>query len=276
MKTLPVLRVVNPIILFIIIIFFVRPAYVIAGAALTDFSRNGSTVSLSVVAWSELAGVPNPCYGYSSCYVGPDVRYSAYGIGGLYGSCMEANACVRAEDLPTLADIAERYKKKHPLPYSVTFTIDHLEDKSSCIGMVYIDKPSFAGHAKLLPGSTCVVIPPNKTRCEVNIPPYIQHGTLSTKEINGNTVSVIGSVICNYSGTAMISISADADNVIYLNDSKMVSEVKINGENPASGITLDVSTNNSAPLSITSTLRSNGVIVAGKYTGSALFYVNYI
>jgi len=276
MKTLSILRAVNPIILFIII-FFVRPAYVIAGAALSDFSRNDNTVSLSVVAWSEAAGMANPCYGHSSCYVGPDVRYSKYGIGGLYGSCEEANACVRAEDLPTLADIAERYKREHPLPFSTTFTVDHLEDTSSCVGMVYIDRPSFGGHAILLPGSTCVVIPPNGSRCEINIPPYIQHGTLSTARINGNTASATGSITCNFSGTAAVSISADeASNVIYLNGSKMVSEVQINGTNPDGSVILNVSANNPTPLNITSTLKSNGVVVAGKYTGTALFYVNYI
>ncbi|WP_208951748.1 hypothetical protein [Rahnella sp. ChDrAdgB13] len=257
------------------VIFFTGTTHVIAGAALTDFSRNGSRVSLSVVAWSEAAGVANPCYGYSSCYIGPEVSYTTFGIGGLSGSC-DSGACIRAEDLPTLADVAERYKKKHPLPYTAVFNIDHLQDTSSCVGMTFIGTPSYGGHAVLLPGSTCTVIPPDNSRCSIDIPPYIEHGTLPVSAINGNTASVTGSAVCNFDGEAVITTSADGGtNSIYLNGVNLTSQIEVNGHNATEGIVFNVLANQPSTLTFTSTLRANGLISSGEYSGTAIVYVNY-
>lgn len=272
-------RILSPVMSSItmpLILFFASTTYVNAGAALSNFSRNYNRVSLSVIAWSEAKGVANPCFGWSSCYVGPDVRYSRFGIGGLYGSCIESGACVRAEDLPTLADVAKRYKQKHPLPFNVSFNIDHLEDTASCIGMAYINYPSLSAIGKLVPGSACVVIPPDHKYCEINIPAYIEHGTLSASVINGNTASVAGSFTCNYKGRAKIFTVADGGtNHVRLNVSNLISEVKINEHDATQGVVLKVSANQLTPLNVTSTLKSSGSIPPGNYSGSVIVYINY-
>lgn len=251
------------------------PSRALAGAALTDFERVGRGVSLSVVAWSEAPETPNPCYGYATCYVGPDVRYSQYGIGGLQGSC-ESGACSRVEDLRTLAEVAERYKNEHPLPYRATFNIDHLEDTSSCIGMSYIDRPSLAGHAILIPGSTCSIIPPDNNRCEIDMPPYIEHGTLPPNAVNGSTASVGGTAVCNYDNDVIINTSADAGkNVVYLNGASLSSRITVNNQDATDGIVLKVKANQQFPVTIKSTLMAHEIISPGAYSGSFILYINY-
>lgn len=248
-----------------------------AGAVITNFHRDGNKVTATVAAWSEPGKVPNPCYGWISCYVGPDVTYTKWGTGSLAGSCY-AGGCIEASSLLTTADIARKYRQEHPLPFTYTFQIDHTEDSAACAGMVYVSAPKNEPwlHGQILPGTICAVIPPNNYQCSLNIPPYINHGTLSSDEINGNSASVTGEVRCNYGGLLIISTLSDSgDNIVHLKENTLISTVTVNGKNATGGLVLEAKKDQPVNVNISSTLSLYGHIDSGSYSGSLIVYVNY-
>ncbi|WP_297203666.1 hypothetical protein [uncultured Pluralibacter sp.] len=249
----------------------------VAVAVITNFNRQGSSVTATVAAWSEPEGIPNPCYGWQTCMVGPDVSYSRHGIGSLVGSCL-AGGCIEARNLKTTADVARQYTYMRQLPFTYTFSIDHPEDDAACAGMVYIDRPVIqAGvHGELFPGATCTAIPPDNFRCTLDIPPYIDHGTLSAREVNGSSASVNGKVSCNYDGQFSIStISDSGDNIVHLKDNSVISAVTINGQNATNGLVIKTMRSRPTNIKVNSVLTSDGTVTSGNYKGNIVIYVNY-
>ena len=272
-------KLVSPGLLFIFVLLcsFIGIKNAAAGAIITNFDRQGTKVTATVATWTEPKGIPNPCYGWSSCSVGPEVDYATYGIGTLVGSC-EAGGCIRAEDLRTTADVARRYMETKHLPFTYTFVIGHPNDSAACAGIAYIREPMYRPyvHGDLFPGSICRAIPPDNFRCTLDIPPYIDHGTLSAREVNGNSASVNGKVSCNYDGQLTLSTLSDSgDNVVHLKDNAVISTVTVNNKNATNGLVLKIRENNPINFKVTSTLSSDGTVTSGSYKGNLLVYVNY-
>lgn len=262
---------------FIFLCSMISSCNATAGAIVTNFHRNDGTVTATVAAWTEPEGIPNPCYGWSSCYVGLDVDYAGYGIGGLYGSC-QAHGCLNIEGLKTTADVARGYKKIHPLPFTYTFHVTNSDDSTTCAGMVFIDKPSRYDdeQAELFPGSVCTPIPPDNYQCSLTIPPYIDHGVLGAESLNGNSVSVIGEIKCNYDGQMTIStISDSGDNIVHLKGDSVISTITVNEKNAKDGLILKTMKNRAVDVRVKSTLTSDGTVTSGSYKGNILIYVNY-
>ena len=262
---------------FILLCSMISSCNATAGAIITNFHRSDSTVTATVAAWTEPEGIPNPCYGWSSCYVGPDVDYAGHGIGGLYGSC-NAGGCLAIENLKTTADVARGYKKQHLLPFTYTFHIIDFYNSTTCAGMVFIKEPSLDSHAHAepFPGSACTTVPPDNYQCSLTIPPYIDHGVLGAESLNGNSMTVIGKIKCNYSGQMTIStISDSGDNIVHLKGDSLISTITVNEKNAKDGLILKTMKNQTVDVRIKSTLTSDGTVTSGSYKGNVLMYVNY-
>lgn len=249
----------------------------IAGAIITNFHRDGNTVTATVAAWTEPEGIPNPCYRWRYCFVGPDVDYSSWGVGSLVGSC-NADGCSDIAHEKTTADVAREYISEHPLPFTYTFLIDHTDDTASCAGMVFIAFPKIGDgiHGEIFPGSVCTPVPPDNYQCNLDIPPYIDHGVLGAGSVNGSSVTVIGKVKCNYDGQVMLSTVSDSgDNIVHLKDNSVISTVTVNGKNAKDGLILETKKNQMLDVRVNSTLTSDGTVTSGSYKGNLLVYVNY-
>lgn len=239
----------------------------------------GVRVEQRIIAWSEDDNTLNPCYGLPECWVGPDVLYPRR-TPGLYGSCIEAGNCLQIGGYRTRKEVAEAYNQKFPLPHNFTFTI--ASSDATCVGLFYIrTRPtmSTAGQGIKWPGSTCGKLPPINQHCSINLPPTIDHGSLSNNNLNGSKKSITGSINCTQAGALKLySHSSTGEKNIYLNSEKtLYSMTFINGQDGWGGAYINTSGNNlSSPFTFTSELETSGNVKPGNYSGSAVVLLSFL
>ena len=117
-----------------------------------------------------------------------------------------------------------------------------------------------------------IVLPP--VRCTIGGNNMIDHKTLSDNALDGAQASTQLDIKC--AGDASVVVTATRTNswgVMLRNNDSLYSEVKINGEDATAGINMAITSNLSAPLTITSTLKTRGVVAPGPFSGSTVVTV---
>ncbi|CAI2043032.1 Uncharacterised protein [Serratia ficaria] len=248
-----------------------------AGAYMLPVSFVGLTVVQSLVAWDERTSDLNPCYGWSSCFIGPDVLYSN-GFPGLYGSCVDAKNCLRIENLRTAKEVEIAWKQSFGIPWtSKPYTVSGTD--ASCVGLFYAQTPSRnGGNAILWPHSVCGKLPPQNQSCDVNLPTVIDFGTISQNDISRVEKTIHGSVGCTQSGTVKIySQSTFGEGKIYFNNSKnFYSTLFLDGNSAWEGVDYNITGGVRKNISLNAKLTANEIVRAGEFSGNAIIYIAYL
>ncbi|MDC9596064.1 MrpH family fimbial adhesin [Xenorhabdus anantnagensis] len=264
--------------------FLVSATYVYAGAYVMPvdmaIEAGRTTTTMEIIAWTEEEGIPNPCYGRSKCYVGPDVQYRNGQKPGMYGSCKEAGACLQdAQKYRTTAEVMNAYKKRIGIPIRVKFTI--ISADADCVGLFYSPRldPGY-GYGEKFPNSTCNKVPPPNQSCQITLPSEITYGELTAPEVNNATRSINGHFNCAiYSNKIMLHARSINDEPrVYLDSNKqMYSTLQINGRNAADGVNVTAQGKNiPTNFTLTSILHTITPPKAGKYEGTAIVFLTYL
>lgn len=264
---------------YLTLVFFAAfISHVHAGAYVLPVSYVGTTVVQRVVAWDETDNIRNPCYGWSSCYLGPDVQYPNIGPG-LYGTCIESNNCIRIENYATTRQVADAWKKAKGVPW--TSNEYHVSNtQGTCVGMFYIRTPTVqdSNLSALFPNSVCGKLPPVNVSCNITLPATIDFGTITNENNQRLTKSITGNLVCSGGSTPVrvYAQSTTGEKDLYLNsDNTLVTTMLLNNSDAFSGIKMNGST---TPIDLTlqTTLLVRGRVEAGNYSGNILVYLAYV
>lgn len=240
---------------------------------------NQATTTMEIIEWTEEEGIPNPCYKWGKCLVGPDVQYKTHPPG-MHGSCDIAGVCLTdAQKYPTTADVMRAYKKKFGIPKRVTFDI--MTADSECVGLFYAPNTFLGkGNAEKFPNSTCNKMPPPRQACKIYIPSEIAYGELIASEVNNASRTINGYLECALpsSKIQLHAKSIDGEPKVYFDSSRqMHATLQINDQDAANGVRVTARKNNErAPFTLKSTLHTITLPKAGKYEGTAVVYLTYL
>ncbi|MGI3477183.1 hypothetical protein ACRU1U_20085, partial [Providencia stuartii] len=234
-------------------------------------------ITMDIISWTEDDNAPNPCYNSAECWIGPDVLYSD-GNPSLSGSCFDFNNCIEISSYRYAREVMEEYRKVFGIPYSATYIID--SDDYTCVGLFYTEGRPTAGVrvAKIWPNSTCGRIPPINLQCDFSLPHEIDHGILRARELDGNTITDYGTASCNNNASFKLyvtSASGGGRNIKLTPSGSLFSIITVNDKDAWNGLNVNLSANSPLTFKFASTLRTNGDVDAGSYSGDAIFTLSY-
>jgi hypothetical protein len=126
-----------------------------------------------------------------------------------------------------------------------------------------------------IPFTSCAPVKAPPVKCDLYGKTNIDHGTLSDNAVEGADASTSLNLSC--SGSTSLTVKATRTNsygVRLRNDNSLYSEVKINQKDATNGISVVTSSNGSAAINVTSTLRARGTVVPGGFSGSTVITVS--
>lgn len=247
-----------------------------AGAYVLPISFVNQRVVQSITVWDEDSSSLNPCYGWGSCYIGPDVLYTN-STPGLYGSCIESSNCIRIEKYRTAKEVETEWKKTFGVPW-VSREYKVISNNASCVGLFYIQKPGLHGGSAIWPNSVCGKLPPPNLTCSLNIPSVIDFGTISSHDISGKTHEINGYVQCSSFGAVRIfaQSSFGAENIYFNNEKHFYANLFINGESAWKGVDYTLLSGVPMAINLKAKLTAKQAIDAGNYSAQAVVYIAYL
>lgn len=271
-------KIINLFMSFFIILSL-KQAYAVAFVTpvkITHPSPETYTYIQKIVSWDEDAGALNPCYGWSSCWVGPDVVYDV-GPGNL-GSCIGGGGenCIEISKMRTAKEVSDAYRATLGIPKTATFNSGMI---GVCTGLVYIQNPNGGyGQGSLWPKSICGKIPPIDQSCDMSLPPIVDYGTLGSNSLDGKKATITGQVTCSQSGMVRLyGRSRTGEKNVFLNSNRsLYATLSINDSSAFDGVDVNVP-GNRAPVnfSFTTTIQTSGKIDSGTYEGTAIVLLTY-
>lgn len=255
--------------------------YVHAGAYVQLVSKNGDMVTGQVTAWPENDdNEANPCYGWSSCYVGIDVEYESGGPG-LGNSCGSNNAgCISdAQKYATRGELRQAFQKKLGIPYTSSFRISSLSSVN-CMGLFYIPEKTsvITNTSAIYPGSICGSFPEPSQECSITGPAELDHGTLSNDaDLTSSYSTGDIEVSCLLEADIKIftySTDGIADKIYLDSEQNIYATLTVNGQPSDTGVPVHV-LGNKTPKKLVLQSQLHGTPTAGEHSGNAVVLLSY-
>lgn len=266
--------------LLAVLVFF--PIQAMAGAYVLPISYIGRVVTQQIIAWEENDYDLNPCYGWRTCYLGPDVLYPS-SWPGMWGSCVDRNHCIRIEQYKTRKQVRDAWIARKGVPYNANYPV--ATTNATCVGIFYAASPVHwskpnAGTGRVFPGSVCGKIPPANQSCDVQLPAEINFGSLSANSIAGQYRDVTGRISCSLAGSvALYGKSLLNERNIYLDGNKrnLSARLLINNRDAWEGAHFYLPGSHTATsFTLRAVLQTTTLPAAGSYSGSGVVYVAYL
>lgn len=261
--------------IFVVLFFCVLThAYSAPTLVVTSSQNEGRGVRYfyTVSNWSvydpERTDCGDPDYGYD-CIIFETVTFD---------SVPESDASMRSWRIPfeagralTMGDILLRLNNQgvFNIPYHTSVLVEGYSFNPKCL------KLRIATGSYTYPFTSCVPLNAPPVKCDLYGRTNIDHATLSEKYLEGARASTSLSLSC--SGSTSVSVKAtrtDSYGVRLRSDSSLYSEVKINQKDATDGINVVTSSNGSAAIEVTSTLRTRGAVAAGAFSGATVITVS--
>lgn len=260
---------------FIIFIIWFHNSYATIFSHITDAEATyggGVDYSFSIDSWEPDANpAANPCYENTSCVVGVSHRHNADGSGNYIipsarWSAMKVPCISQAQDMNELRECLLKNGLSIPLTGTLTHVGDSLTEE--CVGL--FSGGLLSTEATALPGSICGIAPPPTGGCTLPESVTLDHGTLSSNNISGNTISKEITIECTKEIDGRLYVEGLDNGVLDLGDSSIYSTLSINNTNVTnSGVAVDLIIGNNS-LQIKSTLSVNGTPSVGTHQGQGV------
>lgn len=159
---------------------------------------------------------------------------------------------------------------KNGLSIPLTGTVIHIGQSltEECVGL--FSGEMLATETTLLPGSVCGIAPPPTGGCTLPESVTLDHGTLSTNNISGNTISQEITIECTKQIDGRPYIEGLDDGVLDLGDNSIYSTLSINNTKVTDrGVAVNLLIGENS-LQIKSTLSVNGTPSAGSHLGQGI------
>lgn len=260
-----------PAIFILIAGLFSAPAMASIFSYITESTGTPSNATYTYVIerWDpETSGILNPCYGWPVCYVTVNHKHTVNGTGG-----NPAFQIARIEKLRTLAEVRDVVLKNRSFPIEgqTTHRGPSLNSNQECVGLFY--QPNSSGispRGKLLPGSLCGIAPLPVGACKISEGAVnLNYGDIDEASLSGAKRSETINVTCNLAMKVLVIASgSDSGRVPLRADKSLYADLYLNNYPGEKGVTVNVPAGGSAPVSVSSTLRTNGRVAPGRFSGS--------
>lgn len=250
----------------------------------------GYLFDVSLAKEGDLSNVANPCY-QTGCAIGLGIGNSS-GLaitGFLRGNsyeCSESSATI--EDLLKCLD-GEPLKKEtsnpnviipstFSLPLSATvFSRARQEDGQQCVGLIYGNGYDVNwGVYNFIPGMLCSGgLPVPDTYCKLPSAINLDHGLVSSEDVNNSTITKTMSINCSSDISLSIGVQGSSDGTLPLGGEDVISTIYIdNVKMKDNGITKDFKSGINT-ISIKSVLSTKVKLAAGKYVGQGVLVLSF-
>ncbi|TDB56858.1 adhesin [Photorhabdus khanii] len=210
---------------------------------------------------------PNPCYGYSACWVSVNHRHSVDGYSGQPYKLFN----IRVERYRTMKQVQAQILKQTSFP--ITGIAKHIgpaiQSHQECVGLFYeTDRNGFRG--RLLPGSLCGVAPPPIGFCQVSEGSVeLNYGNIDEAELEGASRTENINVTCNRDIEIVVTATGpDRGFVPLRSDGSLKAQLLLNNRRGEEGVSVFVPAGGSVPVMVKSVLQKNGKVEAGPFSGS--------
>ncbi|HCM63145.1 MAG TPA: adhesin [Morganella sp. (in: Bacteria)] len=215
----------------------------------------------------EDSSAPNPCYGWSTCWININHKHDIDGSPGA-----SVKSIVRVEKFRTLAEVREAVLQKISLPYQGK--AEHrgpaLNSNQECVGLFYESKSGGWSNGRLLPGSLCGIAPPPVGACEVNSGSVIlDYGDIDEFSLPGAARNQSITVTCNLDMNILVIASgADSGRVPLRADNSLYADLFLNNNPGEKGAPIYVPGGGETRVDVKSVLQARGRVAAGAFEGS--------
>lgn len=140
-----------------------------------------------------------------------------------------------------------------------------------CVGIFLTTSKGAQG--KILPGGICGIAPPPAGKCYFTSPTgggnslELNHDPLNADELNGDVEKGLFYIQCNQDMSVKVSSNLQQDDVYLRPNGELLSRVTLNNQSAAKGLVQSVRANQVWPVQVASTLRTNGTVAPGKFSG---------
>ncbi|WP_350307223.1 MrpH family fimbial adhesin [Photorhabdus viridis] len=210
---------------------------------------------------------PNPCYGYSACWISVNHRHFADGYSGQPYRIFNT----RVERFKTMKQVQAEILKYTSFP--ITGVAKHfgpaIRSHQECVGLFYeTDQNGF--HGRLLPGSLCGVAPPPIGFCQVSEGSVeLDYGSIDEAELENATKTGNINVTCNVDiNIVVIATGLNGEFVPLRNDGSLKAKLLLNDKKGEDGVSVFVPAGGNVPITVKSILQKNGRVEAGPFSGS--------
>ncbi|TNH44169.1 MrpH family fimbial adhesin [Photorhabdus luminescens] len=210
---------------------------------------------------------PNPCYGYSACWISVNHRHFADGYSGQPYRLFNT----RVERFKTMKQVQAEILKYTSFP--ITGVAKHfgpaIRSHQECVGLFYeTDRSGF--HGRLLPGSLCGVAPPPIGFCQVSEGSVeLNYGSIDEAKLEGATRAENINVTCNVDIEIIVTATGPDRGLVPLrSDGSLKAKLLLNEKNGEDGVAVFVPAGGSVPITVKSILQKNGRVEAGPFSGS--------
>lgn len=237
-----------------------------------EIGTSGADYTFIIQRWDpEPQGMPNPCYGWSKCYITINHRHESDGSGGSATKTLLTNA----QNYRYMEDLRLAVINKNggfPIgPMKAVHRGVELGRIQECVGLFY--QPKSGGIAKdgyLLPGSSCGIAPPPVGACQIiDGAVNLMYGDINENELRNARRAQNIHVTCNKDMSVKIIATGMTSNQIQLRpDNSLYARLYINKNLGEDGEIINVSKDRAATVEVSSVLGINGRVPAGPFSGS--------
>ncbi|NHB92683.1 adhesin [Photorhabdus cinerea] len=210
---------------------------------------------------------PNPCYGYSACWISINHRHNVNGYSGQPFRLFN----IRVERYRTMKQVQKEILKQTSFP--ITGIAKHvgpaIQSHQECVGLFYeTDRNGFRGG--LLPGSLCGIAPPPIGFCQVSEGSVeLNYGNIDEAKLEGATRSENINVTCNRDMNIVVTATGPDRGVVPLRgDGSLKAQLLLNDRKGEQGVPIFVPAGGNVPVTVKSILQKNGRVEAGPFSGS--------
>ena len=242
-----------------------------------DIKRTGGTYQIRgfIDSWDENDNLPNPCFGIPSS-TGCDLSVVFYdSVPNKYAVINSDNILWGVYNIKTIGELGAAFKKKFPIPLALNFVINAHDDRTTKCFKLALYTTSFDLFGPI-EGVKCETSPPDTLTCEIQGNANLEHGEMTTNEVNGHKANTKFDISCNNDATLFLKAYGEAGskNITLKSDKSLESAIYINDVRSDAGLKINIKKNIPAAIQITSELIKNGELEEGAFHGSGVFIIS--
>ncbi|PIF24072.1 MrpH family fimbial adhesin [Candidatus Pantoea floridensis] len=241
-----------------------------------DIKRAGGIYNLRgyIDSWDENDNLPNPCFGVPSS-TDCELRVVFYDlVTKQYANVSSSLFIGGVNNIKTIGELGTRFKQRFSIPLELIFVILANEDPTTkCFSLALYTQGTLFSPVE---GVKCATSPPDTLTCEIQGNANLEHGEMTTNEVNGHKANTKFDISCNNDATLFLKAYGEAGskNITLKSDKSLESAIYINDVRSDAGLKINIKKNIPAAIQITSELIKNGELEEGAFHGSGIFIIS--
>lgn len=270
-----------------ILLFCLHPLEGFAGAHVYNeyWVKNGPiAIIVAKMTWTAESTVDRiPCYGSEYCTLGFVLKEPNGNMRWLHTIYTYHVDKIHINNM-SLEQLRKDWLRKKPLP-EITGGWDGgvqsgaipFFSPETCITFMYSTAVPGYWNWKDFPGATCTVnnlSKPKPIACSIKGDFDIAYGNINTSELSDATRTASSTLTCSGDGKVTVYAKPSSGSLVALrSDLSLRASLEVNDKNGTDGVILNVKADTPVGVTVRSTLKANGSITPGPFSGTGTVYI---